>query len=159
MDILSEGWDLMIAHPPCRYLSYAANHVWNQPGREQKRREAMEFFLELYNAPISRVCVENPLGLPNSVFRKPNQIIHPYYFGESHLKRTCLWLRGLQNLWYWFDDDLFGQRTATAYPEPIYVTERENGVKLRHFSEAAHGEEKRSRTFPSVAEAMAQQWG
>lgn len=90
LEVLDEGWDLMIAHPPCTYLSYAANGYWHQPGRAEKRDEAMNFFMALVSAPVERICVENPVGLPNTVYRKPDQIIHPYFFGERELKKTCL---------------------------------------------------------------------
>ena len=153
-------WDLMIAHPPCTYLSYAANHVWNKPGRAQLRDEAMQFFMEMVNAPIPKICVENPVGYPNTIYKKPDQIIHPYYFGDAQLKKTCLWLKGLQPLWYWSQDDLFGKRTATDYPQPIYKTERKDGsIKLRHWTEAGHGGKNRSVSFPGIASAMANQWG
>lgn len=181
LQVLDDGWDLMIAHPPCTYLSNAGigffnEDKWGERARERKtlRQTAMEFFLALYNAPIGRVCVENPVGYPNSHFRKPDQIVHPYYFGERHLKRTCLWLKNLPPLWFWREDDLFGTRTATDYPEPEYVHERKPGkhysggeVKRRYFTDgkifvngnklvSAH---ERSRTFAGIAEAMAEQWG
>lgn len=157
-DILAEAWDLMIAHPPCQYLTRAANHVWNEPGRAEKREKALEFFIMLYDAPIRSVCIENPVGYANTAFRKPNQIIHPYYFGDRELKRTCLWLRGLSNLWYWRQPNLFGEAIMTAYPEPTYV-DKTPRKKKRYFTDANHGDKARSRSFPSVAAAMAGQWG
>lgn len=171
--VLRDGWDLLIAHPPCTFLSYAANHVWNAPGRAEKREEAMQFFMEFINAPIEKICVENPVGYPIRAFRKYDQIIHPYYFGDRHLKRTCLWLKGLPKLWYWKHDDLFGSRTMTDYPEPLYVHERKPGrnykggeIKKRYFTDAkaivngdkVAGAHERSRTFSGIAEAMAEQW-
>jgi hypothetical protein len=124
------------------------------------REEAMHFFMDMINAPIPRICVENPVGYPNTVYRKPDQTIHPYYFGDRQLKRTCLWLKNLPPLWYWEHENSLFQKTATEYPEPVYATLRDDGsVKLRHFTEAAHGGHKRSETFPAIAEAMAAQWG
>lgn len=157
-DMLSENWDLLIAHPPCTYLSYAANHVWNKPGRAELREEAMQFFMLFVNCNIPRVCIENPVGYPGKVYRKPDQIIHPYYFGERELKRTCLWLKNLPKLWWWREDDLFGKRTKTDYPEPTYIdnTPRQ---KKRYFTDGGHGEKNRSKSFGSIAQAMAQQWG
>lgn len=159
-EILNDDWDLMIAHPPCTYLSRVGNRHWNKPGRAEKRAEAMEFFMQMYNAPIRRVCVENPVGEPNSAFRKPDQIIHPYYFGDRYLKRTCLWLRGLPKLWHWKDDDLFGRQTVTEYPEPIY-TSNEGALKQQnhHFTAAMHGWQIRSLSWSGIAQAMAEQWG
>lgn len=158
LNVLADGWDMMIAHPPCTYLSYAANHVWNASGREELRLAAASFFMQLYFAPIKKVAVENPVGWMNTVFRKPDQIIHPYYFGERQLKRTCLWLRGLQPLWFWEQDDLFGEQTMTMFPEPIRVDNTER-AKKRYFTEANSGGHIRSKSFESIAQAMATQWG
>lgn len=158
-NVLDWDWDMMIAHPPCEKLTYAANHCWNAPGRAIERQMAADFFMLLYNADIPRIAIENPVGWMNTIFRKPDMIIHPYYFGDRQLKRTCLWLKGLPKLWYWNEDDLFGRKTVTAYPEPMYATQREDGLKLRYFSEGKHGGHERSRTFPGIAAAMAAQWG
>lgn len=158
--LYSHHWDLLIAHPPCTYLTYAGNRYWNDDGRAVKREMAYQFFLRLANAPVKRIALENPVGYPNTMYRKPDQILHPYYFGDPYLKKTCLWLKNLPKLWYWQQDDLFGSRTATDYPEPVYKTYRPDGtVKLRHFAEASHGSTERSKTFPGIAKAMADQWG
>jgi hypothetical protein len=151
-----DGWDLLIGHPPCTYLSFAANHVWNKPGREEKRQDAMAFFLALYNAPAARCCIENPVGLPNRVFRKPNQTVHPSFFGDAHLKRTCLWLRNLPPLDHRPTDELFGLRTHGPKPEPVYT---DKSGKKRHWTEAGSSGHARSKTHPALAAAMAEQWG
>lgn len=153
-DILMDGWDLMIAHPPCQYLSFAGNHAWNDPGRKEKRNEAMALFIALANACIPKVCIENPVGYPNQVYRKPDQIIHPYMFGDEQMKRTCLWLRGLPKLWWWPEDDLFGKQTATARPQPMYV-----GKNNYYYVDGNNPGDIRSRTFACIAQAMAEQWG
>lgn len=173
-EVLGLGWDLMICHPPCTYLSHAANRVWNVPGRAELRQAAFEFVLELAGAPVPRIAIENPVGHLNSAWRKPDQVIHPYYFGDRHLKRTCLWLKGLQPLWFWKQDDLFGSRTMTDYPEPLYVHERHPSsnyrggeLKKRYYTDSksivngnkVDGAHERSRTFPAIAAAMAAQWG
>lgn len=156
LEVLNDGWDLMIAHPPCTYLSYAANHVWNTPGRAEKRIDALWFFMKFVNAPIERICIENPTGLPNSVYRKPDQIVEPFYFGDSDRKRTCLWLKNLHPLRYSLQDNLFETATAVAPPIPIYTRKRDG--KAIHFSEARHGGHERSKTFLGIANAMAEQW-
>lgn len=158
-DLLSQEWGLMIAHPPCTYLSVAANSVWNAPGRAELRQDAADFFMLLVNAPIDRIVVENPVGFMNTAYRHPDQIIHPYFFGERHLKKTCLWLKNLPKLWFWKSDDLFGQRTMTDYPEPIYTDKRGGRSKKRYFTDANHGGHARSRSFISIAREMADQWG
>jgi len=164
LDILNDGWDLMIAHPPCTYLSYVANRVWNKRGRKKKREKALEFFMALYNAPIDKICVENPVGYVNTVFRKPDQIIRPYYFGDSDLKRTCLWLKGLPKLLHIKESDLFYEKTYTKKPEPLYLCqgEKSKGKKI-YFTEGMKGfknrAKARSRSFQGIAKAMATQWG
>jgi hypothetical protein len=157
-DVLGLGWDLMIAHPPCTYLSRAANRVWNTPGRAELREEALEFFVSLYNAPIARIAVENPVGFPNSAFRKPDQIIEPFYFGDPDRKRTCLWLKNLHPLIHWSSDTLFGKRTWCDPPSPAWVSL--DGKRRMYFTAFNAGNWKeRSRTFPGIAAAMAAQWG
>lgn len=159
--VLDDHWDLLIAHPPCRFLSYAGNHVWNAPGRAANRNAAMSFFLQLFNAPIGRVCVENPFGYAFSSFRPPDQVVQPYYFGDSFVKKTCFWLRNLPCL-EWYDQPGFWHcQTAVVRPEPVYV--RGDGKSIYHI-EAAKGSgdarrKARSRFFPGIAAAMADQWG
>lgn len=155
--VLADGWDLMIAHPPCTYLSYAGARWWNTPGRAEGRQAAMDFFMEMVNAPVARICVENPRGLPCQAYRQPDQVIHPYYFGDAALKRTCLWLKGLPRLWWWDKPGTLFQVTAVARPSPVSV---DNSGKARHFTDgAARDPLARSRTFPAIAAAMAAQWG
>jgi hypothetical protein len=150
-------FDLGIFHPPCTFLSYVANRHNGIPGRLEKRKEAMKFFLKLYNLNIPRICVENPVGYPNTVFRKPDQIIHPYFFGEPIQKRTCLWLKNLPLLNY--------DKDNIIKPEPLYICKGKicNGKKI-NFVEGIKGsgierQKNRSRTFVSIAAAMADQWG
>ena len=152
---LEDGWDLMIAHPPCTYLSYVANRVWNKPGREEKREEAYKFFMQLLNAPIHEICIENPVGLPNTRYRKPDQIIHPYYFGEPFQKRTCLWLKNLSLLDY--------EKTIIQKPEPMYICQgpKSKGKRI-NWCEGYRGGKRahnRSRFWTGIAKAMAEQWG
>ncbi len=162
--LLDYGFDLMIAHPPCTALSYVGTRHWNRPGRKEQREDALEFFVGLADAPIPRIAIENPLGYACQAYRSPDQTIHPYYFGERVQKRTCLWLKNLPPLLYRLEDNLFGSRTATDKPEPMYFC---NGPKSKgkaiHWVEGIRGvknrSHERSRFFPSVAEAMAEQWG
>lgn len=159
MDIInSENWDLMIAHPPCTYLSFAGGAYWNRPGREYKRLEALKLFADLLNAPIPKICVENPMGIADAVIRKHDQIIHPYYFGESEMKRTCLWLKGLPKLVHIKETTLFDFRTHTTKPSPIYV---DYTGKKRYRTDSISGGnygKDRSRFFKGIADAMAEQW-
>lgn len=147
-EVLRDGWDLMIAHPPCTYLS-RAGVCWldKQPGRRQKREEAMAFFMELWNAPIPRVAIENPEGYARHAFRAPDQVINPYEFGHTERKKTLLWLRNLPPLF------------ATCISPPATPRRDRNG-KLRHWVDSLpSGGKERSRTFNGIARAMAEQWG
>lgn len=162
---LGDGWDLMVAHPPCTYLSFVGMRHWNAPGRREKREEGMAFFMEMMNAPIPRIAVENPLGYPSRVYRAPDQVVHPYYFGEPRQKRICLWLKNLPPLKYALADDLFGPRTSVPPPEPMYICQGKKSFgKKIHWVEGIRCPRKdrgheRSRFFPSIASAMASQWG
>lgn len=113
--VLDGEWDLMIAHPPCTYLSVSGARWYyhpedkdlpieqrrphpNFPTRAQDRKEAIEFFLALANADIPRIAIENPVGIMSKLFHKPNQIVQPYWFGDEATKTTCLWLKNLPQL-------------------------------------------------------------
>jgi hypothetical protein len=146
-----EGWDLIIAHPPCTYLSIAGTAWWNKPGRAELRKQAASFFLGLYNAPCPKVCIENPVGYMNTHFRKPDQIINPFQFGHHERKRTCLWLRGLPLL----------QPTLLVQPEAPTCIDY-TGKKRYSVDKLSPSKDRwklRSRTYKGIAEAMAQQWG
>ena len=160
-------WDLIIAHPPCTYLSNAGNGYFNiekygDKARERikLREEAADFFMQFINADCDKICVENPVGYMNKHYRKPNQIVEPYFFIDSkddvenyQKKRTCLWLKGLPEL---------KKKNDFDPPEPIYI-DTVTGKK-RYYTDAIAGKSKmgqvlRSKTFWSVAKAMADQWG
>lgn len=166
LKIINDKWDLMIAHPPCTYLSYAGMPYWNKPGRKEKREEALEFFMKLYNAPINKICIENPLGYP-SKFIKHTQVIQPFYFGDSYQKRTCLWLKNLPKLVHYNGDDLFGKNTHVSSGEFVYWTNKKTGKLKRQpkwYSDAFTNKQTdrqtaRSKTFPRIANAMVEQWG
>jgi hypothetical protein len=91
-------WDLMIAHPPCTYLARVGAPHMHKPGRKEAREEAMAFFMALWNAPIERICIENPEGYPRRAFRAPDQVINPFEFGHGERKKTLLWLKNLPPL-------------------------------------------------------------
>lgn len=172
-DVLNDGWDMMIGHPPCTYLSNAGIGWFNEEKygekavkRKANRTEAMDFFIKLYNAPIKKICLENPVGYLNSVFRKPDQIIQPYFFGDEHRKTTCLWLKNLPKLIYCKQDNLFETKTlvepkvmAVQYRKPSkYYKGGEE--KKRYYTDAYSRNAKvRSKTFEGIAKAMAEQWG
>jgi hypothetical protein len=166
LTLLSGGWDLAIFHPPCTYLTCAAEWAYGDGPYHQKvkpdtltgaarraaRREAIEFVQQLMDAPIPRIAIENPVGVLSSEIRKPEQVIQPWMFGEDASKATCLWLKNLPPL------------TATGIVEPRIV-----GGKKRWGNQTDSGQNKlspsadrwklRSTTYQGIAQAMANQWG
>jgi hypothetical protein len=153
MNVLHDGWDLMVAHPPCTYLSSSGLH-WNKrrPERAQQTEDALEFVRVLLAAPIAHIALENPIGCISSRIRKPNQTIQPWQFGHDASKATCLWLKNLPLL------------RATGMVEPRLV----NGKK-RWANQTDSGQNRlppsadrwkiRSTTYQGIADAMADQWG
>lgn len=160
-------WDLIIAHPPCTYLTVAANKYYNEEvygekarERKQKREDAVRFFLEFVKADCDRIAIENPVGVISTRYRKADQIIQPYQFGHPVSKKTCLWLKNLPPL----------KPTAIVKPEIIhskgrtggysgpswYVTD-ENG-KILGWKDPRTARA-RSKTYTGIARAMAEQWG
>lgn len=161
LEILDQGWDLMIAHPPCTYLSYAAVRVWDVPGRCKKRLEALEFFRQLWESNIEMICIENPKGIASPTITKYSQIIQPYYFGEPEMKTTCLWLKNLPQLTHISETSFFEEKTHCDKPKPRYISPK---GKKEYFSTSSNFKTKnrpheRSRTFQGIANAMAEQWG
>jgi len=152
---LSDGWDMMVAHPPCTYLTTAANKwmadIYREkyPRRLYDRLDSIHFFIDLWMAPIPRIAIENPRGIMSSVLRKPDQIIQPYQFGDPEQKATCLWLKNLPRLVSTPDDTLFEKKT--------YVEGRAQNVFLA--APSAERWKDRSRTPMGFARAMGQQWG
>lgn len=154
-------YDMAICFPPCRYLTYAGMAWWNLPGREQLRQEAMEFFLWCYNLPVKKVCVENPKGYPSKAFRKQDQIIHPYYFGDPYHKGIYLWLKNLDPLIWSKEDDLFFKKTAIKKPDyGVFPSgKKKTFIDLFNNFDREKSRKARSRFFPGIAAAMAEQWG
>jgi hypothetical protein len=149
LDVLDQGWDLLIAHPPCTYISNAgAKHLYPKKtlnkDRYLKGMEAVKFFMKLYNANILKIAVENPI--PSKVFGLPqySQTIQPYEYGHPFQKRTCLWLKNLPNL------------------KPTNIVEKAQSTKIAGNWFNAGGKERqknRAKTFQGIADAMADQWG
>lgn len=175
LDILDDGWDLMIAHPPCTFLCSSGLH-WNKrrPGRQEQTEAALDFVRALLAAPVPRICVENPIGCIGTRIRRADQTIQPWQFGHDASKATCLWLKGLPPL------------TPTRIVEPrmvccgavlpesvgVYGCPNCNGerrARPRWSNQTDGGQNKlapspdrwalRSLTYPGIAAAMADQWG
>jgi hypothetical protein len=152
-DILYDGWDLMIAHPPCTYLSVSGMH-WTKRGLRdpQLTEDALEFVRLLLDAPIERIALENPISVISSRIRKPDQIINPWQFGHDASKKTCLWLKNLPPL----------QPTNVIEPRIVNGKKRWGNQTDSGQNRLAPSEDRwkiRSETYKGIAEAMAQQWG
>ena len=151
-------WDLIIAHPPCTYLTLAGNKWFKPefsvrfPDRQKQRKEAVNFFMAIANADCDRIAIENPVGVMSSQWRKPDQYIEPYMFGDPEKKKTGLWLKGLPLL------------RPTNIVEPVIIHCKSGANEPRWHMETMHlpkaeRSRLRSQTFPGIAKAMAEQWG
>lgn len=141
LNVLHAEWDLMVAFPPCTYLSNIGARFYSGT---QEQKDALVFVQQLMDAPIERIAIENPVGAISTHIRKPDQIIHPYYFGDNFRKRTCLWLKGLEPL-------KWGAETGYQWRPMMYTVQSVPGGRSQSRN--------RSRTFPGIARAMAKQWG
>lgn len=137
-EVLQDDWDLMIAHPPCTRLAVSGARWFAQYRAEQE--EALEFVRVLLEAPIGKICLENPVSVISSRIRKPDQIIQPWQFGHGEIKAHCFWLKNLQPL------------------KPTRVV-RGRKPRVAHESPGPDRWKRRSRTFTGIARAMATQWG
>lgn len=157
LKIINQGWDMMIGFPPCTYLTFAGTRHWNNKGRLENRLEALNFFAKLWLAPIEKICLENPRGCASPVIAQYSQIIQPYYFGDSEQKTTCLWLKNLPLLIHSDQDGLFDNKTHVDKPQPHSIL---SSGKKTYFADGKTRDAKvRSKTFPGIARAMAEQWG
>ncbi len=159
----SGKYDMMIAFPPCTYLAICGLHyLKTKPERAEQHNKAVHFFKELYNSPINKIALENPIGWINTNWKKPTQIIQPYYFGDPEIKTTCLWLKNLPPLQYKLTNDLFGNKTSTDRPLPTGFVIRKSGKKkgqrYNYYFRQGKTAKNRSKTFPGIAKAMAEQW-
>ena len=137
LDILDDGWDMMIAHPPCTYLAVSGARWFKH--RQKEQAEALEFVRTLLNADIQRIALENPVSVISTRIRKPDQIIQPWMFGHGETKATCLWLKNLPKL---IPTNVVNGRDNRVHREPPSKNRWKN----------------RSRTYTGIAEAMVERW-
>ena len=152
INVIGDGWDLMVAHPPCTYLSVSGMH-WTTRGLRdpQLTTDALAFVRLLMDAPIPRIAIENPVSIISSRIRKPDQIIQPWMFGHDASKKTCLWLKGLAPL----------TPTQTIAPrmvngKPRYGNQTDSGQN--RLAPSSDRWKIRSETYSGIADAMANQW-
>jgi len=140
LDILHQQWDLMVAFPPCTHLAASGARWWNEKRKDGRQRRAIDFFMALINADVSKIAVENPVGIMSTCYRKPDQIIQPWQFGHGETKSTCLWLKNLPKL---RPTHIVGGREQRIWKMPG----------------SADRSRLRSITYLGIADAMADQWG
>lgn len=153
----SRPWDMMIAHPPCTHLA-CSGAAWFERKRANGQQAAgIALFMAFADSDIERVCIENPVGIMSSVWREPDQVIQPFYFGDEYQKTTCLWLKNLKPLIHVKERDLIDEPTHVGRGE--MVTFASGKVMPKWYAEARGDGHTRSRTFQGIADAMATQWG
>ena len=138
--LLAQEWDMLIAFPPCTHLAVSGARWFEQKRKDGRQQAAIDFFMMLADAPVERIAIENPVGVMSTVWRKPDQIIHPWQFGHGETKTTCLWLKNLPLL------------------NPTEIVEGREQRIWRMPPSADRGK-LRSKTYPGIARAMAEQWG
>lgn len=159
LPLLKEKWDMILAFPPCTFLTVTGNRWFNVEKygdkairRHKDRKAAIEFFMLFANADCPRIAIENPIGVMSTEYRKPDQIIHPYMFGDAERKSTCLWLKGLPPL----------NPTNIVEPRIIKYKNGKGTDSPWHMETMklppAERSRARSKTFPGIAKAMAEQW-
>ena len=153
VEVLEDDWDMIIAFPPCTHLA-SSGAAWFEAKRADGRQQAaINFFMLFVNHPCKRIAIENPVGIMSTQFRKPDQIIQPWQFGDPYSKRTCLWLKGLPEL----------RHTDIVDPGEM-ITYKSGRTMPKWYAEAwklspSERSKTRSKTFPGIAQAMARQWG
>jgi site-specific DNA-cytosine methylase len=157
-EVIKKGWDLMIAFPPCTDLAVSGARHFERKIADGSQQKSIEFFMDIINADIEKIAVENPIGIMSGKYRKPNQIIQPWMFGDKAQKSTCLWLKNLPNL----------QPTDIVEKGEFFEFTSKKGEKKRMpmwyykaLQEAKTPEQRRtlrSKTFQGIADAMAEQW-
>ena len=150
--LLNKKWDLIIAFPPCTHLASSGAAWFEQKRKDGRQQEGIDFFMLFTKSNCPKIVIENPVGIMSKVYRKPDQIIQPYMFGDPYSKRTCLWLKGVPKL------------IATDEVEPEERVSFSSGRTMpKWYADAwkrppSERSKIRSKTFPGIAKAMAKQW-
>jgi site-specific DNA-cytosine methylase len=159
-NIINDNWDMMIAFPPCTHLASSGAAHFKKKIQDGRQEEAINFFMKLVNSPIKKICIENPIGIMSKFYRKPDQIIQPYFFGDNYKKSTCLWLKNLPLLKYTNvvgKGSFYISKSGKRMPSWSHDTVGADGKKLGY--NTAEIKKIRNKTFQGIADAMANQWG
>ena len=146
--LLKEKWDMIIAFPPCTHLASSGARWFEQKRRDGRQRQGIDFFMRFTNLQCPKVAIENPIGIMSTYYRKPDQIIQPYEHGDPFEKRTCLWLKGLPLL----------KPTNIVNPPPRQILSSGKTMPFWYSNCGGNRAKARSKTFPGIAKAMAEQW-
>ena len=159
LELLKMKWDMLIAFPPCTDLCVSGARWFAEKRADGRQQRSIEFFMRFAQADCPRIAIENPVGIMSSEYRKPDQIIQPYYFGDPVKKSTCLWLVNLEPLVYTnvVDPVLVQDKKGRNFSGPAFYAKDENG-KIIPWNDPRTAKA-RSKTYDGIAEAMAEQWG
>lgn len=147
LEVLDQGWDLAIFHPPCTHLAVSGAAWFAEKRKDGRQQQGIDFFMKMINAPIQRIAVENPVGIMSTVYRKPDQIVQPYQFGHTERKATCFWLKGLPLL--------TETNNVKAEMDDLPKSKQQ---RLHYLPPSKNRWKKRSLTYQGIANAMASQW-
>ena len=155
---LHKGWDMLIAFPPCTHLAVSGARHFEQKIKDGRQQQGIDFFMEMINAPIDKICVENPIGIMSTKYRKPSQIIQPFMFGDKAQKSTCLWLKNLPllvptNIVEKGEFIEFISKKGVKKRQPKWYFDA-----LKNSKNASERSKLRSKTFKGIAKAMATQF-
>ncbi len=145
--LLKQRWDMIIAFPPCTHLAVSGAAWFEQKRKDGRQQEAIDFFMMFANADCERIAIENPVGIMSRIYKKPSQIVQPYEYGHMEQKRTCLWLKGLPLL----------RPTNNVYDKMMGLPKNKR-ERLHYLPPSPERAKLRSKTFPGIAKAMAEQW-
>ena len=157
LPLLKQEWDMIIAFPPCTHLAVSGGRYFEQKRKDGRQQQGIDFFMQFVNAPCKKISIENPVGIMSSIWRKPDQIIQPWQFGDNASKKTCLWLKGLPLL---IPTNIVDKgeifNGGFSIGASAHYARDENG-KILAWNHPLTGKI-RSKTFPGIAKAMAEQW-
>lgn len=145
--VINQDWDMMIAFPPCTHLAVSGARWFKEKIADGRQQQGIDFFMQMINAPIEKIAVENPIGIMSKKYRKPDQIIQPWQFGDQYQKSTCLWLKNLPKL-----------KHTNIVDKGEFYTSPSGKVLPKWYAESWGDGHSRSKTFPGIAKAMANQW-
>jgi hypothetical protein len=159
-----EHWDLMVAFPPCTHLAVSGARHFKKKQEDGRQQQAIDFFMEIANAPIKHIAIENPVGIMSTVWRKPDQCVQPYFFGDSYSKKTCLWLKNLKPLRHYAPGsqlDITDSKAHVTHVDKGEFVTFSSGKRMPKWYNEASGKNAghlRSKTFPGIAKAIATQF-